>query len=183
MSIVETARNAVKAAAETALSSPAVQKVTGRGQTEPAGPVTLTIAVDIPTARGLWLDTERLSSVLGDVATVSPGEGDVVVWTLDGASDDGGSGNDPSVETTRSEDGNTVRFARADGGTDLAVVRFAEAPLDLGTEVTLDLALPVVPDVAARVAAFKVLYRARALLQTGEIPTLVPTPAARPGEK
>lgn len=49
--------------------------------------------------------------------------------------------------------------------------------------MTLELALPVVPDVAARVAAFKVLYRARALLQTGEIPTLVPTPAARPGEK
>lgn len=52
----------------------------------------------------------------------------------------------------------------------------------LGTEVTLTLQLPA-PNVVLRGAAFKVLYRARALLQTGELPTLTPTPAARPGDR
>ena len=68
MSIVETARNAVKAAAETALQNPAVQKVTGRGETESAGPVTLTIAVDVPTARAFWTDPPQVSRGLGDIA-------------------------------------------------------------------------------------------------------------------
>lgn len=177
MSIVETARNAVKAAAETALQNPAVQKVTGRGETESAGPVTLTIAVDVPTARAFWTDTPQLSRVPGDIASVSDDGGDVVTWTVS-------DGNDVAVavETTRSADDHGVQFTRRDDSGDLAVVRFAEAPLDLGTEVTLELDLPL-PDVATRIAAYKILYRARALQQTGEIPTLVPTPSARPSVK
>ncbi|MGA8328117.1 MAG: hypothetical protein WB777_02370 [Mycobacterium sp.] len=66
-------------------------------------------------------------------------------------------------------------------GTEVSVL-FRAAPADLGTEVTLSMQPPA-PNVVLRAAAFKVLYRARALLQTGELPTLTPTPAARLGDR
>ncbi|MGA9872229.1 MAG: hypothetical protein WBQ44_13955, partial [Rhodococcus sp. (in: high G+C Gram-positive bacteria)] len=131
--------------------------------------------------RALWRDRQRLSAVLGEFASVD-GTGDTqFVWTV----------SSPTGEivcpTEMMEDAKSIRYARTDGSvehgaSDLARISFEIAPKDLGTEVSLELALPV-PDFVAKVAAFKVLYRARALLQTGEFPTLVPTPAARPGDR
>ncbi|CAA9384346.1 MAG: hypothetical protein AVDCRST_MAG35-35, partial [uncultured Quadrisphaera sp.] len=57
----------------------------------------------------------------------------------------------------------------------------APAPQDLGTEATLRLDLPV-PGLAAGALAFTLLYRLRALLQTGEVPPPPPPPAARAAE-
>jgi hypothetical protein len=57
-------------------------------------------------------------------------------------------------------------------------VSFADAPRDLGTEVTLRGRTPGV-GLAAGAAAFTALYRARALLQTGEAPSLEHNPSAR----
>ena len=59
----------------------------------------------------------------------------------------------------------------------LLVVSTGPAPRDLGTEVRAALDLP------AGAVAFTLLYRLRALLQTGEIPTLRPQPAARRSER
>ncbi|MGI4896105.1 MAG: hypothetical protein ACRYF3_13430 [Janthinobacterium lividum] len=57
------------------------------------------------------------------------------------------------------------------------------APAGLGSEVTFTLDLPVpdlpVPDLVKGGLAFTMLYRLRALLQTGEIPTLGDVPSTR----
>ncbi|WP_280506943.1 hypothetical protein [Nocardia farcinica] len=70
----------------------------------------------------------------------------------------------------------------AAGGDAQLHIEFAEAPADLGTEVTLRVTAPV-PGLLTGAVAFKVLYRARALLQTGELPTLAHNPSARAGAR
>jgi hypothetical protein len=58
------------------------------------------------------------------------------------------------------------------------ILDFSEAPRGQGTEVTLRLKTPA-PALLSGALAFKALYRARALLQTGEMPTLKINPSAR----
>jgi hypothetical protein len=76
-------------------------------------------------------------------------------------------------------DSGRLRFVSTsqDGGTEI-ILDFSEAPRGQGTEVTLRVKSPA-PALLSGALAFKALYRARALLQTGEIPTLRKNPSAR----
>jgi uncharacterized membrane protein len=181
MRFIDTAKNAVQTAAESATTKGKellAEHGTGSG-TGPAGPVSLTVSADEGVIRAVWRDTTRLSQVLGDIASAEAMSDSKVTFT---ASTPQG---DITVNTTVVDDVDGIRFVSSSSSaadTEIIIVRLADAPGDLGTEVTLRLALPL-PDFAAETAAFKILYRMRALVQTGEIPTLVPTPAARPGNR
>ncbi|NIZ89540.1 hypothetical protein [Kineococcus rubinsiae] len=81
------------------------------------------------------------------------------------------------------ETGEVVQFTRTEGGGGpLVELRVTTAPPGRGTEVALRLDLPL-PDLATGAATFTVLYRLRALLQTGEVPTITPQPSARPASR
>jgi uncharacterized membrane protein len=126
-----------------------------------------------------WRDPEQLSLVLGHIATVRSPEDGVFVWML--------SAGPPGTQTWRTRllaSDHGLRFvadsADTDGTGDRAevVVTYRPAPNDLGTEVTLEAATPF-PDFLTGSALFAILYRTRALLQTGEVPTLSHNPSAR----
>ena len=81
------------------------------------------------------------------------------------------------------ETGAEVQFVRTEGGDGpLVELRVVPASQGRGTEVALRLDLPI-PDLATGAATFTVLYRLRALLQTGEVPTITPQPSARPASR
>lgn len=121
----------------------------------------LTIGCDADTLRDLWGDPVRLARVLAE-----PYTGDPSTWTVD------------EVAVV---DG-VVRFRARSGQeqplTASGEVTFRPAPQDLGSEVTLELELDG-PDLAAGAAAHKALRRAKALAETGEVPTLAHNPSAR----
>ncbi|MFC3961092.1 hypothetical protein [Nocardia jiangsuensis] len=132
------------------------------------------ITIERPRAEveRFWHDPEQLSRVLGTVGEVRPRGSDGYTWVLHGE-------KDTEWETTLSTDAEGLRFSTADDPDGPHIrLTFAAAPADRGTEVTARVAAPV-PGILTDAAVFKVLYRARALLQTGEIPTLQPQPAAR----
>lgn len=121
----------------------------------------LTIGRDADELRALWGDPVRLAHVLAE-----PYTGDPSTWTVDEVSVVDG----------------IVRF-RARSGQEQPLeasgeVTFKPAPQDLGTEVTLALDLDG-PDLAAGATAHKALRRAKALAETGEVPTLAHNPSAR----
>jgi uncharacterized membrane protein len=178
MSFVESARNAVRSATDEATHRAKTLLAEHGSSEEPAGPVTLTVAADPAIVRALWRDQARLSQVLGDVASVEFSSASSATFTVAAAQ------GDVVVSTEIVEDDLRLRFvdSRGEGNPEVMVIEVADAPNELGTEVTLELALPL-PDIAARTAAFRLLYRARSLLQTGEIPALAPMPAARPGNR
>ncbi len=62
------------------------------------------------------------------------------------------------------------------------MVQFREAPQDRGTEVIARTTSPG-PGALTGVLTFKVLYRARALLMTGEVPTIEFNPSARDSDR
>ncbi|MBF6250772.1 hypothetical protein [Nocardia farcinica] len=140
---------------------------------------TLTVAATRERIAAFWRDPASLSQVLGEFGAVSCPEPDRYDWTLrrDGE-------EIATWHTTLSTDADGLRYtgAAADGVDAQLRIEFAEAPADLGTEVTLRVTAPV-PGVLTGAVAFKVLYRARALLQTGELPTLAHNPSARAGAR
>jgi hypothetical protein len=76
-------------------------------------------------------------------------------------------------------DNDGVRFTGlGDGDNKSITVELRSAPHDLGTEVTLHVEAPG-PAFISGAVAYTILYRARALLQTGEVPTLASNPSAR----
>jgi uncharacterized membrane protein len=155
-------------------------KVLRRGSNSAGGAQTLTISRGREEIGQFWRDPEKLSQVLGDIATVRSTEDDIFEWTLSAGASDG------RTWRTRLLDGaDRLRFVAVDdGSTDESddgaeiVVTLREAPNDLGTEVTLEANTPV-PDFLTGTALFTILYRSRALLQTGEVPTLAHNPSAR----
>ncbi len=122
-----------------------------------------------------WADPGRLSQVLGDRADVEHTEADDYRWTVDV----GAAGSLEWRTTLEREDG-TMRFVGVDGGGAHAelLLRFADAPQDLGTEVTARIVAPI-PRALAGALAYAALYRSRALLLTGELPTLDHNPSGR----
>ncbi|MCM6775582.1 hypothetical protein NDR87_15100 [Nocardia sp. CDC159] len=137
---------------------------------------TMTIARPRAEVEQFWREPENLSRVLGDLAEVRSGPSGSYVWTLRPAD-----GEAVSWNTELVRDDNGLRFigARAGDAEPMEVrLEFADAPADLGTEVRLEAHTPL-PDLLTGAAAFTALYRARALLQTGEIPTLAHNPSAR----
>ena len=117
----------------------------------------------------------RLLGDLGSVEEVSDGDGDGYRWTL--SAGEGHPGLQWRAELGR-RDGGLRHEGDLDGAVRSLDVATSPAPRDLGVEVRLRVDLPL-PRLAAGAAAFTLLYRLRALLQTGEIPTLRPQPAAR----
>lgn len=129
---------------------------------------TVTIACPVDRIAQFWRDPLQLSVVLGDIAEVEASGDDRYRWRLL-------EGPDATWESrlvTR-EDG--VGFVG--DGSELTI-SYRAAPHDLGTEVTLRATTPA-PGLLAGAAAYKVLYRLRALMQTGEVPTLRSNPSAR----
>lgn len=147
-----------------------------------AKPVTLTIARPRSEVEQVWRDAATLSRILGTVADVAVTAPNQYRWTVHVPGGDDVEWDTQLIDTTEG-----LRFVGtgtrpAGNGAPEVSVLFRDAPAGLGTEVTLSLQLPA-PNVVLHRAAFKVLYRTRALLHTGELPTLTPTPAARPGDR
>lgn len=141
----------------------------------------VTIARPRDEVKQFWRDPASLSAVFDSAADVRAGDiAGEYVWSPGGSSDGG-----PWRAVLR-EDGDVFRFSPAPGDdpgpTPGFVLRFRDAPCELGTEVTLRAQSPL-PDFLSSLAAFAVLYRARALLQTGEVPTLRGNPSARRTEQ
>jgi uncharacterized membrane protein len=141
-------------------------------------PATTTQSVTIGRPRGavraFFRDPERLARVFGDIADVTA-DGDNLRWTFR-------SGEAITWECRVEADDDHVRYVSADGGERGIVLELRDAPRDRGTEVLLRETSPV-PSLLAGALAFTALYRARALLQTGEVPTLEPNPSARASDR
>lgn len=122
----------------------------------------------------LFGDPERLSIVFGDFARVTEAGPDRQRWTFD---DDGGGPIWDCVVSRDSAD--RLRFVdvNPDRSTEI-ILDFADAPQDRGTEVVARVSAPA-PGALTGVMTYKALYRARALLQTGEVPTIARNPSAR----
>ncbi len=180
---VNRALNLVGGVADSVISAgtSVVEKVVARASSG-GKPVTVTIARPRSEVEQVWRDAATLSRILGTVADVAVTAPNQYRWTVHVAG-----GHDVAWESKLIDITEGLRFVgtgdgpAGKGATEVSVL-FRDAPVALGTEVTLTLQLPA-PNVVLRGAAFKVLYRARALLQTGELPTLTPTPAARPGDR
>ncbi|GAB2682285.1 SRPBCC family protein [Nocardia goodfellowii] len=142
------------------------------------GAQTVTISRPRAEVEQFWRDPEKLSQVLGELAEVRSTEPMRYEWVLHRADEE-----PITWDTTLETEPDGLRFVRAAGNGDPAEpaeirVTFRDAPRELGTEVTLRVKSPV-PDLLTGAATFKALYRARALLQTGEVPTLAHNPSAR----
>jgi uncharacterized membrane protein len=153
------------------LAGKAVKHSTRNGAVNPQ---TVTIDCSVDQARQLWCDPRQLSVVLGDIADVKRNSNGDYRWEIrQGAA----AGNAWVSKATIDEDG--VRFTGlADGDGKSIAVELRTAPYDLGTEVTLRVEAAGSAFISGAIA-YAVLYRARALLQTGEVPTLAFNPSAR----
>ncbi|MCG5433483.1 hypothetical protein LV457_14475 [Mycobacterium sp. MYCO198283] len=144
----------------------AVGQVVDRASSS-GGSQTVTIGRPPEAVAQLWRDPQQLSRLLGEIGEVTQ-DGDTYRWTL---------GDDAtSWETRLQVEGDRLRFV-GDNATELTVT-LRPAPNQLGTEVTLTPKTPL-PDLVTGAVAFTMLYRARALLQTGEIPTIRQNPSGR----
>ncbi|WP_039798733.1 hypothetical protein [Nocardia araoensis] len=140
---------------------------------------TVTIARPRAEVEQFWRDAANLSEVLGDVAEVRSTAPSIYEWTLQASAD-----GRPTWKTTLREEEGHFRFIGAadqdsTSGESLEIeLCFRAAPRNLGTEVTMRARTPL-PDLLTGAGMFTALYRARALLQTGEVPTLAHNPSAR----
>ncbi|WP_181697171.1 hypothetical protein [Nocardia sp. GTS18] len=138
----------------------------------------VTIARPRADVEQFWLDPANLSSALDGIAHVESTAPDRLTWSF--------------VENTAAAAQWVSRTVRAPGeirfvggrdpaGRSQIRLTFADAPGDLGTEVTIRVTSPLPKQLTGH-AAFTALYRARAILQTGEAPTLTHNPSGREQE-
>lgn len=152
---------------------------------------TVTIARRAADVAAALRDPAVLSAALGETGRVAREADGGYRWALGRrAGDDGATGagaQEPGADAVWDavlvESPGALRWSAAgdEGGPEVSFA-LREAPAGLGTETTVRLALPV-PGLAAGAAAYTLLYRLRALLQTGEVPTITPQPAARPSDR
>jgi len=150
-----------------------VEKVTGPAAREPAVQA-VTIGQPRPAVLAMLRNPETLSHVFGEIADVEAVGPNRLRWTFH---DEGKS--DASWDAVITADDHRVRYAGtdADSPTEI-VIDLRDAPQDRGTEVIARVSTPA-PGLLTGPLTYKALYRARALLQTGEIPTIVRNPSAR----
>jgi hypothetical protein len=119
-----------------------------------------------------FTDASRLSEVFGDIAEVSSIGPDRMRWKF--------AGEGPEWEcVVVTEDDARLRFVDVDPNASTGIVlELRDAPRDRGTEVIARVSSPA-PGALSGVLTFKVLYRARALVTTGEVPTIRHNPSAR----
>jgi hypothetical protein len=120
-----------------------------------------------------------LSQVFGDVADVHEAGPERLRWTfrLDG--------NDGTAWdcVVAAEDDAQLRFVDVNPDKSASIVlNFRDAPQDRGTEVIARTTSPA-PGPLTGPLTFKALYRARALLTTGEVPTIQHNPSARDSDR
>ncbi|OBB96431.1 hypothetical protein [Mycobacterium sp. 852002-40037_SCH5390672] len=129
---------------------------------------TVTVACPVERIEQFWRDPDQLSVVLGDIAEIDADGRDRYRWRMFA---------EPRVawESRLVADPGGVRFV---GNGNEIVVKYRPAPHELGTEVTLRVKAPA-PALLSGAAAFKILHRLRALMQTGEVPTIRSNPSAR----
>jgi uncharacterized membrane protein len=147
----------------------AVKKV-ATTQPRATGGQTVTIACPVERIEQFWRDPEQMAVVLGDIAEVELMAPDRYRWRfLD----------EPKLvwESELIDEPEGLRFVGTGDRNQIAVT-YRPAPDKLGTEVTLRVNTPA-PGLLAGAAAFKALYRLRALMQTGEVPTIRTNPSAR----
>jgi hypothetical protein len=124
-------------------------------------------------------DAGFLSQVFGDVADVHGSGTERLRWTFRFDGDDG-TAWDCVVVT---EGDSQLRFADVNPDKSAGIVLdFRDAPADRGTEVIARTTSPA-PGMLTGALTFKALYRARALLMTGEVPTIKHNPSARDSDR
>jgi uncharacterized membrane protein len=124
-------------------------------------------------------DAGFLSQVFGDVADVSEAGPERLRWTFKFD----GNGGTPWDCVVATEDDAQLRFVDVNPDKDASIVlNFRDAPQDRGTEVIARTTSPA-PGVITGPLTFKALYRARALLTTGEVPTIQYNPSARDSDR
>jgi uncharacterized membrane protein len=168
MNVVDTAKDQVKHLAEKV-----AEKIADTAATD-----SRTQAVTIARPRAdvirLFQDAELLAEVVGDFAEVHSTGAGRLRWTF--LHDGGG----PAWDCVISVDDDT-RLRYVDVNPDRTAelsLEFRDAPQDRGTEVLARVSSPA-PGPLSGVLAYKLLYRARAVLQTGETPTIKYNPSAR----
>ncbi|MCV7432909.1 hypothetical protein [Mycolicibacterium bacteremicum] len=124
-------------------------------------------------------DPVALSTVFGEIAEVASIGPNRLRWTFPGRDAD----DDPSWECVVTADGDGVKYTdvKPDSSLEL-VVALREAPQAMGTEVIGRISAPA-PGVLTGPLLYKALYRFRALLLTGEIPTIARNPSARDSQR
>ena len=136
---------------------------------------TMTIAVPVENVLRACRDVDVLATLLGEDGSVHRDEAGRFAFTV----------ADSTTTTTLQAHPNRVVFVGngdgtddADDSTELLVVEAWPEPRWGGSEVVLRLTLPT-PETVTGALAFTLLYRLRALLQTGEVPTLGDVPSGR----
>ncbi|SEH48200.1 hypothetical protein SAMN04489835_0321 [Mycolicibacterium rutilum] len=124
----------------------------------------------------LFRDPVGLSQVFGDIADVHEAGVDRLRWAF--------FGDGPAWDCVVSlEDESRLRYVDVDPEKDIGVtLLFRDAPQDRGTEVIGKASAPA-PGALTGLVIYKALYRARALLQTGEVPTIKHNPSARDSQR
>ena len=155
-----------------------VEKVTDAATTE-SRVQAVTIARPRHEVVEAFKDPNLLSQVFGDVAEVTSTGPDRLRWKFTFAGSEG-----PEWECIIAADDDThLRFVDADpGGRPGIVLEFRDAPQERGTEVIARVSGPA-PGALTGALTFKALYRTRALLMTGEVPTLEYNPSARDSDR
>lgn len=124
----------------------------------------------------LFQDAERLSVVFGDIADVEHLGPHRLRWTFTGA-------QRAVWECVVTADENRVEFTDVQPDSAARVVlELRDATPDRGTEIVARVSAPA-PGLLTGPLTYKALYRARALLQTGEVPTLHHNPSARTSDR
>jgi uncharacterized membrane protein len=175
MNVVDTAKEQVKHLVEV-VTDKVTDKVTDAATTD-SRIQAITIGRPRADIVRLFQDAEVLAEVVGDFAEVhSTGKGRLR-WTFPF---DGGAAWDCVIVI---EDDIRVRFVDVNPErTAELTLDFRDAPNDLGTEVTARVSSPA-PGALTGVLAYKLLYRARAVLLTGEAPTIKYNPSARDSQR
>ncbi len=126
-----------------------------------------------------FADPQRLSVVFGDIAEVQSIGADRMRWTFVA-----GDGVGPAWDCVVSvDDESHLRFVDTDPAGHVGIaLEFRDAPQQRGTEVIARVSSPA-PGALTGPLAFKALYRARALLMTGEVPTIEKNPSARHSDR
>jgi uncharacterized membrane protein len=152
-------------------------KVLHTGDRQPTSQ-SITIGRPTETVTAFFQDPAALSQVFGDIADVEHTGPHRLRWTFLGQDD--GTGVWECVVTA---DEHAVRFddVRPDS-TNRIVLEVREAPQGLGTEVLARVSSPA-PGRLTAPLTYKALYRARALLHTGELPTIKHNPSARQSDR
>ncbi|UGT55327.1 hypothetical protein [Nocardia asteroides] len=139
----------------------------------------ITIARPRAQVAAFWHDPDNLDRILDGIAEIRPAGPDRCTWVF-------GAGTEAETrwETEVIDlDGGLSFLGSGDAVGEWRVrVSFADAPHGLGTEVTVRTRTPL-PRPLTRAVVFTALYRARALLQTGETPESAPPASGRAGEE